>query len=337
MKALHAPSPAASPVGRSPNDVRMDGVYFCRARASGDFLCALAPGNYSYCVMIRAGRARFASEFPAAFDIELGAGDAVAVSGLAPHAFRALGRSAGGAPARFLISPLGEPAPPADLDLVLGVAPNEALALGSLTVGPILVRPSEHPELSRRLWGAVAMLEDEYADPAAIDGDLVIRRLAEIMLVNMGRRLFAERGERGDAPPGASSRKVIVAVNAALRAPQLAWTLADLARAAGMSRTRFVDAFKAVTGESPGRLISRLRLTAMAHRLASEPLSIGAAADEAGYSSAAAFVRAFQRAFGETPARWRRQRRNAEPARSPARRPTIGRTASAVRRYPRTD
>ena len=37
-------------------------------------------------------------------------------------------------------------------------------------------------------------------------------------------------------------------------------------------------------------------------------LSVEAAAEEAGYSSSAAFVRAFQREFGETPARWRRSR-----------------------------
>jgi len=334
VRGRRVASAAGAPVVRSPNDVRMDGVYFCRASASGLFVKALAPGNYSYCAMIRTGRVRFVADFPAAVDVELEAGDAVAVSGLAPHSFRAGAGRPGETPEGFEISPLGEPAPPADFELVLGVAPNEALALGSLTLGPIVVRPGEHPDLSRRLWGAVTMLEDEYADRASIDRELVIRRLAEIMLVNMSRRIFVERRERGDAPPASSSRQVIMAVNAVLRAPDQAWTLPDLARAAGMSRTRFVDAFKAVAGESPGRIVSRLRLTAIAHRLASEPLSVEAAADEAGYSSSAAFVRAFQRAFGETPARWRRQRRGPEPA---LRRPAMHRTPDHPRRARRTD
>jgi AraC-like DNA-binding protein len=52
-----------------------------------------------------------------------------------------------------------------------------------------------------------------------------------------------------------------------------------------------------------------MRLTAVARQLATAPpLSIDAAAEAAGYGSSAAFVRAFQREFGETPARWRRHR-----------------------------
>ncbi|HZZ89778.1 MAG TPA: AraC family transcriptional regulator [Caulobacteraceae bacterium] len=325
--------PAAAPADRSRNDVRMDGVYFRRATASGDFLKALEPGGYSYCVMVRTGRLMLAIDFPTAIEVELAAGDAVAVSGLAPHAFRA-GPSTGGATGRFDISALGAAPPPADIELVLGIAPNESLALGSLMLGPIVVRAGEHPGLSRRLWGAVTMIEDEYSDPNAMDHDIVVRRLAEIMLVNMSRRVFGDGRDQGAATQGPSSGRVLLAVNAVLRDPDVAWTLPDLARTAGMSRTRFVEAFKAVTGQSPGRIISRLRLTAIAHRLASEPLSVEAAADEAGYSSSAAFVRAFQRAFGETPARWRRQRRGPEPAQR--RRPSI-RAAIGARRSPVTD
>jgi AraC-like DNA-binding protein len=310
----------------------MDGVYFHRAVASGDFVKALDPGNFSYCVMVRAGHARFATDFPAAMETEVTAGDAVAVSGLAPHSFRALAHRPGDQPGRFEPRALADPSPAADLELVVGVAPNEALALGSLMLGPIVIRPDDHPDLSRRLWGAVTMLEDEYADPTSTDRDLVIRRLAEIMLVNFSRRVVAERRDRNEAPTVHSSRPVLTAINAVLHAPELAWTLPDLAKRAGMSRTRFVEAFKQVTGQSPGRIISRLRLTAIAHRLASEPLSIEAAADEAGYSSSAAFVRAFQRAFGETPARWRRQRRITEPTRRRSRS-----ESAAPRRSLRTD
>jgi AraC-like DNA-binding protein len=81
-----------------------------------------------------------------------------------------------------------------------------------------------------------------------------------------------------------------------------------------MSRTRFAEEFKLVTGQTPGAIIARLRLTAVARRLTSERLSVEAAAEAAGYASAAAFVRAFQRAFGETPAHWRRRRDAPAPA-----------------------
>ena len=198
--------------------------------------------------------------------------------------------------------------PPAPVELVLGVAPNEALALGSLMLGPIVIRADEHPDLSRGMWRAVEMLEDEYAHVSWIDHTLVVRRLAEIMLINMSRRVFAERRTARDpSPPETASRPIMQAINAFFRAPEKPWTLAGLAKAGGMSRTRFAEEFKRVTGQTPGRIISRMRLTAIARRLGGEALSVEAAAEEAGYSSSAAFVRAFQREFGETPARWRRR------------------------------
>jgi AraC-like DNA-binding protein len=154
------------------------------------------------------------------------------------------------------------------------------------------------------------MIEDEYADDSWIDRNLVVRRMAETMLINMSRRVFADRrdGSDRDADRIPANRQIMHAINAFFAAPNRSWSLDDLARTAGMSRTRFAEEFKLVTGQTPGRIISRMRLTAAARRLTSTPLSVEAAASEAGYGSAAAFVRAFQREFGETPARWRRQR-----------------------------
>jgi hypothetical protein len=65
-------------------DVRMDGVYFVRASAEGAFAKSLDPGHFSYCLFVRAGRLRLETDFPVFRDIDLGAGDVVAVSGLAP-------------------------------------------------------------------------------------------------------------------------------------------------------------------------------------------------------------------------------------------------------------
>lgn len=77
----------------SPRDVRMDGVYFFRSGIDGVFVKALDPGNYSYCVMVRAGRLKLETDFPERLAIEVRAGDAVAVSGLAPHTFSSIGVS----------------------------------------------------------------------------------------------------------------------------------------------------------------------------------------------------------------------------------------------------
>jgi AraC-like DNA-binding protein len=305
------------------HDVRMDGVFFFRTAMNAPFVKALDPGNFSYCVMVRSGGVRLETDFPTRMEVELCEGDAVAVSGLAPHTIASLAAPKRRDPDRFEQQPMTrEPTLPG-VDLVIGVAPNEALALGSLMMGPIIIRAAEQPDLSRRLWRAVEMLEDEYGDESWIDRNLVIRRLAEIVLVNMSRAYLAQHQAASYAPaPEVANRQVLRAVTAFFAAPEKAWTLPDLAKAAGMSRTRFAESFKAVTGQTPKRIISRMRLTAIARKLASAALSVETAAAEAGYGSSAAFVRAFQREFGETPARWRRMRRGAEasPPQATARR-----------------
>jgi AraC-like DNA-binding protein len=232
----------------------------------------------------------------------------VAISGLAPHTFTAHRAAAGAPPAAFDLRPMPDADPGRKIDVVLGVAPSEALALGSLVWGPTFGGRAEHPDLSRRLWRAVEMLEDEYADDTQVDRSLVIRRIAETMAINFSRRAFADRKPKAAAMLDPPHPQLIAAINAFLRAPDQPWTLSDLARAAGMSRTRFAEEFKLVTGETPARIVSRLRLTNVARRMAAAQLSVELAADQAGYSSPAAFVRAFQREFGETPARWRRGR-----------------------------
>jgi AraC-like DNA-binding protein len=296
---------ADSELGSNPrHDVRMDGVSFFRTALKGAFNKSLEAGNYSYCVMLRTGRMRLEIDFPVATEIELGPGDGVAVSGLTPHRFKSIGKTPPANTSLFDRRSMTGTAARSEVELITGVAPSEALALGSLMIGPIVVKPREHPDLSRRLWRAVEMLEDEYATESWIDRSLVIRRMAETMAINMSRRVFA--GRWAGAPHEAAGRQVMLAIRAFFSRPDKAWTLRDLAKAAGMSRTRFAEEFRLATGQTPAHVISRMRLTAVARRLATAPLSVDEAAEAAGYGSSAAFVRAFQREFGETPARWRR-------------------------------
>ncbi len=324
-----SPSPSLGDLPR--HDVNMDGVYFVRVSAAAGCVRALQPGNFSYCVMVRRGDVRLETDFPVRRAFNLGPGDAIAISGLAPHAFIAPGAPPQ-VPTAFELRPMPSPDPGHQVDIVLGVAPSEVLALGSLIMGPTFVGRAEHPDLSRRLWRAVDMLEDEYSDEAQIDRNLVIRRLAETMAINFSRRTFAVRRSPMEAPLDPPHPQLILSINAFLRAPERPWTLADLAKAAGMSRTRFAEEFKLVTGQTPAKIISRLRLTTIARRIETTALSVEAAAEEAGYNSSAAFVRAFQREFGETPARWRRSRELPNPGsapRSAARRTTTPAKRSA--------
>lgn len=91
------------------------------------------------------------------------------------------------------------------------------------------------------------------------------------------------------------------------RDPARAWTLADLAEESGMSRTVIVERFAQLLGEPPLAYLARWRLQLGARRLLTTDNKVLQVAYDVGYESEAAFSRAFRRAFGVPPARYRRE------------------------------
>jgi transcriptional regulator GlxA family with amidase domain len=87
--------------------------------------------------------------------------------------------------------------------------------------------------------------------------------------------------------------------------PSRPWTTATLARAAGVSRATLTRRFTAVTGESPGAYLTRLRMDLAARRLRDSADSLEAVARAVGYTSVYAFSRAFSRQRGEPPGQYR--------------------------------
>ena len=79
----------------------------------------------------------------------------------------------------------------------------------------------------------------------------------------------------------------------------------QLAARAHLSRFHFDRVISAVAGESPARFRRRVLLERGAYRLVTSQMSVLDIAVEAGYSSHAAFTRAFQRAYGTPPSAWR--------------------------------
>lgn len=88
--------------------------------------------------------------------------------------------------------------------------------------------------------------------------------------------------------------------------PEVSYTLASLARIAGMSRTCFADQFPAVYGQSPMRFLQSARLERAAHMLAFSALPIKAVAIAVGYASRSHFSIAFRERFGIEPSQYRR-------------------------------
>ncbi len=85
------------------------------------------------------------------------------------------------------------------------------------------------------------------------------------------------------------------------------WTVAELAHAVGMSRTVLAERFRQFLGEPPIAYLTRWRLRLGARALETTSHSVAQIAAEAGYESEAAFNRAFKRAHGVPPARYRKE------------------------------
>jgi AraC-like DNA-binding protein len=99
-------------------------------------------------------------------------------------------------------------------------------------------------------------------------------------------------------------------VGAALRAlhaePARAWTLEDLARAAGTSRSVLAERFQQLVGQPPMQYLAQWRMLLATNLLVRSNAPLARIAEEVGYQTDTAFSRAFRREYGMPPAAWRR-------------------------------
>lgn len=142
---------------------------------------------------------------------------------------------------------------------------------------------------------------------------LMIARLVELLLIQALRRhgtaATLSRGRATGWLGGLADPRLARALEALHDAPSDTWSVATLARAAGMSRSAFAARFQERVGEPPMRYVARLRLSLAADWLEQEGAAVGQAAARAGYASEAAFSRAFKALHKVAPGALRRQAR----------------------------
>ena len=135
--------------------------------------------------------------------------------------------------------------------------------------------------------------------------DTVITRLAELMFIEALRRYLEE------LPPGqtgwlAGLRDPFVgrALSLMHGEPARNWTIEDLARQVGLSRSVFAERFTELIGIPSMQYLARWRMQ-VASGLLGNGAAVATAAAEVGYDSEAAFSRAFKKLVGVPPSVWR--------------------------------
>jgi len=143
------------------------------------------------------------------------------------------------------------------------------------------------------------------------DGDVgaerVISRMLEVIFVLVLRRWLDTNPEDATGWLGALRDEPIGRALVALHtAPERDWTVAELAREVGLSRAAFARRFTTKVGETPLGYLRKLRLDLATVLLHDTDRSLAVIAQSVGYTSEFAFNRAFQRARGVPPGRYRR-------------------------------
>jgi AraC-like DNA-binding protein len=176
---------------------------------------------------------------------------------------------------------------------------GDGQAAALLSTLPPLVHVGEGEGRDALLAG-IRRLMRELREPRP-GGALIAGHLAQALLIEALRaHLESGQAHRGwlAALAHPNLRRAIEAMhgNVANR-----WSLRELARCAGMSRSSFAAHFEQVTGETPIGYLTRWRMTVASDRLARGGMSLSAVAALVGYQSESAFGAAFKRVTGRSP------------------------------------
>lgn len=138
--------------------------------------------------------------------------------------------------------------------------------------------------------------------------EAVVGRLADILFIGAVRSYLEESLASAQSGWLAAVRDQQIGRAIALihSNPSQPWTVKMLADQVALSRSAFASKFTRLVGEPPLHYLTRVRLDAAARRLRGTNDKLLLIAAAAGYDSAAAFTRAFQRYVGVSPGEYRR-------------------------------
>jgi AraC-like DNA-binding protein len=200
----------------------------------------------------------------------------------------------------------GDPRGEADFRLLGGfflVEPANIALLAGLLPALVHIRGAEGA--ARRLADTIALVADE-ALAQRPGRDLVVERLVEVVLVEALRFRPVDATARPGLLDGLADPRLARALRCVHADPARDWTVASLAREAGLSRSTFSERFAHKVGMAPMAYLMQWRMALARDMLQRDAVPLETVAATIGYQSASAFSTAFRREVGRPPGRFAR-------------------------------
>jgi len=197
---------------------------------------------------------------------------------------------------------IGAPDRPIDSRMMIGHcsfgSPDASLLVSLL---PQIV----HVRGERRLATLVELVREESREqrPAR---EVVLSRLLEVLLIE-ALRSMAEMNASPGLVRGLSDSRLAAAIRRMHEQPTRAWTVADLAKEAALSRSTFFERFSRAVGVAPMEYLLTWRMALAKDLLRRNAGGVGEIAQRVGYSSASTFSVAFTRHVGRPPTQYARE------------------------------
>ena len=143
------------------------------------------------------------------------------------------------------------------------------------------------------------------AGGARLGGDLIALKMSEAIFAQAIRAFIEQAPRGGTGVAGFADPQLGRALAAFHREPASDWSVAALAREAGLSRTGFAERFASLLGVTPMAYVTAWRMQIAREALSVRGLSVAEAAEISGYASESAFSRVFKKEIGASPASFR--------------------------------
>jgi len=154
---------------------------------------------------------------------------------------------------------------------------------------------------------SITNLVIEEAEKEKSGSNVIVNKLGEILFIHTLRALIEKNREKTGFIAAIQDERISKVLKEIHARPQNNWQLEKLAQIAGMSRTSFINKFKALIGDTPFNYLTQWRLLQAKELLAESNLSVGEVGEQVGYQSEAAFNRVFKKNVEQTPLKFRQK------------------------------